>query len=405
MIKRLVCFLLLLVIMFPAGSSAAPMSAEDQKDLWWPYYDNGEVSGSGACASGGGSGALPSGVPQPYNKIISEAADKFGAHAGLVAAVFYWENRGFPPADKTEWAVSPAGATGPMQFLPTTFEAYKEDGDGDGDKDINNLYDALYSGARYLAENGGKTNVPLGSLDKPLNPGTLLRVAASYNWGPANVQGAGVDATLDNLPSETSEYLKAVYVLISSDFSTKPAAGGGAGVPGTGDDAPSANPSACADLGTGKGSFTDNTEISIPGASQAVAKAREIAKYSPSQLQAICDGDPNCLGMCERLAAVAWGRTSSGYASANVHWFSVEGSSRSHPGDRNVPVGALLYYDTGSESGHVATYLGNNLILSNDVGDAASGITGGAYIVDAQDMEGGAWNLKYRGWVNPVPWL
>jgi soluble lytic murein transglycosylase-like protein len=47
-------------------------------------------------------------------------------------------------------AVSPKGAVGPMQFLPSTFAAYAVDGDGDGYADINNPADAVYSAARYL---------------------------------------------------------------------------------------------------------------------------------------------------------------------------------------------------------------------------------------------------------------
>ncbi len=50
---------------------------------------------------------------------------------------------------------SPAGAQGPMQFLPSTFAAYAVDGDGDGAADIRNPADAIYSAARYLCANGG----------------------------------------------------------------------------------------------------------------------------------------------------------------------------------------------------------------------------------------------------------
>ncbi len=50
---------------------------------------------------------------------------------------------------------SPAGARGPMQFLPATWEAYGVDGDGDGRADVMNAVDALHGAARFLCANGG----------------------------------------------------------------------------------------------------------------------------------------------------------------------------------------------------------------------------------------------------------
>lgn len=97
-----------------------------------------------------------------------------------------------------------------------------------------------------------------------------------------------------------------------------------------------------------------------------------------------------------------WGYANSGYASAAVHWDVMKSSGHGHPNDRNPPVGALLFYKTSSIYGHIAVYLGNNLILSNDVLDAKSGVTGGAYITDASAMESGPWRLTYLGWSDPV---
>ena len=50
--------------------------------------------------------------------------------------------------------VSYARAMGPMQFLPGTWARYASDGDGDGQADPQNLYDATLAAARYLCSGG-----------------------------------------------------------------------------------------------------------------------------------------------------------------------------------------------------------------------------------------------------------
>jgi membrane-bound lytic murein transglycosylase B len=50
---------------------------------------------------------------------------------------------------------SSAGAQGPMQFLPATFAAYAVDGDGDGQANIDDPADAIYTAAAYLCANHG----------------------------------------------------------------------------------------------------------------------------------------------------------------------------------------------------------------------------------------------------------
>ncbi len=47
-----------------------------------------------------------------------------------------------------------ARAMGPMQFLPGTWSRYASDGDGDGQADVQNLFDSSLAAARYLCSGG-----------------------------------------------------------------------------------------------------------------------------------------------------------------------------------------------------------------------------------------------------------
>lgn len=80
---------------------------------------------------------------------------------------------------------SGAGATGPMQFLPSTFRAYAVDGNNDGSSDISNLEDAIFSGARYLA-NGG---ADVGNID-----------AALFNYNHSYSYVASVKNIMSGIP-------------------------------------------------------------------------------------------------------------------------------------------------------------------------------------------------------------
>ncbi len=50
-------------------------------------------------------------------------------------------------------------AAGPMQFIPTTWVRWGRDGDGDGDVEIQNLYDAAAGAAAYLCASGPMTDL------------------------------------------------------------------------------------------------------------------------------------------------------------------------------------------------------------------------------------------------------
>lgn len=78
----------------------------------------------------------------------------------LIAALKILERGDIPPAAMTgSWA----GAMGYTQFIPTTYNAYAVDWNGDGRRDIwRNPADAMASTANYLRKAGWKPGVPWG---------------------------------------------------------------------------------------------------------------------------------------------------------------------------------------------------------------------------------------------------
>lgn len=165
-------------------------------------------------------------------------------------------------------------------------------------------------------------------------------------------------------------------------------------------------------IGQGKGKFSDNTSKTYPGVNEMLARAKAISDLKGSTFRNICTNNPlgatNCQRLCSYMMARVWGKGSSGKAYAvgsnagNGLWYYLLSTGHGHANDRNVPVGALLFYKTGSIAGHVAIYLGNNKVLSNDVLDSTSHVTGGAYITDASSLESSPWRLTYLGWADPA---
>ncbi|MDQ1019916.1 hypothetical protein [Streptomyces afghaniensis] len=121
---------------------------------------------------------------------------------------------------------------------------------------------------------------------------------------------------------------------------------------------------------------------------QAIASARNEA------------GKTGWYRMCDNFVAQAYGWGSSGSATANVHWNRLVDAGLAHPGNTSPPPGALLFYDTGESAGHVALYLGNDQVASNDVGDDYPR-QGKIAIVPRKELTNGAWRLRYRGWAEP----
>ncbi|MBA2441308.1 MAG: lytic murein transglycosylase [Rubrobacter sp.] len=86
-----------------------------------------------------------------YEELYKEAAEEYGFEEDwyILAAV------GKVESDHGQnLGPSSAGALGPMQFMPSTWEEFAVDGNGDGTKNIMDPEDAIPAAARYLSESG-----------------------------------------------------------------------------------------------------------------------------------------------------------------------------------------------------------------------------------------------------------
>ncbi|MET8807913.1 peptidase M23 [Streptomyces sp. NPDC004546] len=97
---------------------------------------------------------------------------------------------------------------------------------------------------------------------------------------------------------------------------------------------------------------------------------------------------------CLAFVSQAYGWNFSGTNYAIDHYYEMPMSMR-HNRDRNPPVGALMYWRTSSRAGHVAIYVGNGKIASNDIRTP-----GHISIVPATDIES-KWGSTYVGWAPP----
>jgi peptidoglycan lytic transglycosylase B len=96
-----------------------------------------------------------------------------------------------PDRMKGSWA----GAMGQVQFMPSSFQAFAADYDGDGKADIwDNLGDALYSAANYLSRSGWVAEQGWGmevKLPKELNPLPIGNKKPMSEWKSAGLRATG----------------------------------------------------------------------------------------------------------------------------------------------------------------------------------------------------------------------
>ena len=146
---------------------------------------------------GDGVGLKPDAVPAAYiGPIQAAAASCPGLTAPVLAAQLERES-----GWRTD-AVSPAGAIGMAQFLPSTWSTYGVDGDGDGRADPYNAIDAIWSAAGY--------DCTLRAQVQRV-PGDLVSLTlAAYNAGPyAVLRHAGIPPF-----AETQAYVRAILAAL-----------------------------------------------------------------------------------------------------------------------------------------------------------------------------------------------
>lgn len=137
-------------------------------------------------------------IPSDFLAMYQRAAARFGIDWAVLAAIGKLEcdhGRLQGPGCNPPGTVNRAGATGPMQFLGSTWragtplgavpavgpptstvaEGYATDGDGDGIADVWNPADAIAAAARLLSANGA--------------PGDSRRAIFAYNPSDAYVDG------------------------------------------------------------------------------------------------------------------------------------------------------------------------------------------------------------------------
>lgn len=103
--------------------------------------------------------------------LVKAAAARYGIPWQVLEAV--WQVESGKSWDTSR--CSYAGATGPMQFLPSTFRKYGVDANGDGRVDIASAHDSVYAAANLLASSGASS-------------GQVERALFAYNHSYSYVQ-------------------------------------------------------------------------------------------------------------------------------------------------------------------------------------------------------------------------
>ncbi|WP_267464629.1 M23 family metallopeptidase [Nocardia otitidiscaviarum] len=144
-------------------------------------------------------------VPEEYEPWILRAATTCAEVTGPILAAQLRQESGF-----NRFAVSPAGAEGPAQFMPGTWAAHGIDGDGDGRTEVTSIPDAVMSQAAHDCD--------LAEIAKAGLAEGRLRGDLTELW--LSMYNCGVGGTFDSggvcQNAETLGYVKAIPELAAT---------------------------------------------------------------------------------------------------------------------------------------------------------------------------------------------
>lgn len=142
------------------------------------------IVGGGGSEDVSASAAAGGGVPGPYRAVVVQAGSVCEEVSPFVVAA--------QVEAESAWdaeAESGAGAQGISQFMPSTWAAHGLDGDGDGEADVWNAVDSIWSQGNYMCELVGSVKVLLG--EGKVSGDVLSLALAAYNAGLGNVMKHG----------------------------------------------------------------------------------------------------------------------------------------------------------------------------------------------------------------------